>query len=199
MSQNLALVLTETRINHIISLNTRRKHMKTLTTTNNNGRYATIGNVTWDPSYGAIEPVIRQLPALFNESWFDSMFGNMTKAFDAPNAVYPYNVKAIKNLDGVAEKYIVEVALAGIGKENIDVKVRDGHLYIDILKEEKLLEEEDSSFVKKGISKRKGHLSFALNENTDVKNITSTYTDGLLRVTVPVTQPEFYNIDIKVD
>ena len=51
----------------------------------------------------------------------------------------------------------------------------------------------------KYLGKRKGSLSFVLNENTDAKNITSTYVDGLLRVIVPVKQPEVYNIDIKVD
>ena len=69
---------------------------------------------------------------------------------------------------------------------------------IDVLKEDKE-DEKNVYYVKKGISKRKGNLSFVLNENTDAKNITSTYVDGLLRVTVPVKQPEVYNIDIKVD
>lgn len=170
---------------------------KTITT--NNGRYATVGNVTWDPSYGAIDRVFNQLPALFNDSWFRNIVGeDYERAFDVPNAVYPYNVKTVKNKDGVAEKYIVEVALAGIGRDSIDVKVREGHLYISVLKEE-TKNEENVSYVRKGISKRKGEFSFALNENTDVKNISSTYTDGLLRVTVPVKQPEVYNIDIKVD
>lgn len=169
--------------------------------TTNNGRYA-VGNVTWDPSYGSIERVFNQLPALFNDSWFKDIVGDFDKAFDVPNAVYPYNVKAVKNKDGIAEKYIVEVALAGVGRENIDVKVREGHLYISVSKEEvdNLLPDGGQvSYVKKGISKRKGEISFALNENTDVKNISSTYTDGLLRVTVPVKQPEVFNIDIKVD
>ena len=78
------------------------------------------------------------------------------------------------------------------------MKVRDSHLYIDVKKEEETTDE-IISYVKKGISKRKGQLSFALSDKTDVKNITSTYTDGLLRVTVPVVQPEVINIDVKVD
>ncbi len=164
---------------------------------NNNGRFA-VGTVGWSPSYGTIERVFRQLPGLFNESWLNAAVGDTDKAFDVPNAVYPYDIKAVKNKEGVAEKYIVEVALAGIGRENIEVKVREGHLYINTNKEG-TQEESDASYIRKGISKRKGEISFALNENTDVKNISSTYTDGLLRVTVPVKQPEVHNIDIKVD
>jgi HSP20 family molecular chaperone IbpA len=154
---------------------------------------------TYDPTYtvGHYSSSASQLPAIFNDSWFKSLFGDVEKAFDIPNAVYPYNVRAITNDEGEPTSYIIEVALAGVGKNNIDVKVRDGHLKIDVLKEEE--EAKNISYVRKGISKRKGSLSFALSEKTDAKNITSTYTDGLLRVTVPVKQPEVYNIDIRVD
>lgn len=160
-----------------------------------------MNTITLTPGhYSSTERVYRQLPALFNDNWFNNVFGEFEKAFDVPNAVYPYNVKTIKDDKGELSEYIVEVALAGIGKNNIDVKVREGCLYIDVLKEEKTEDcKKSCSYVKKGISVRKGSLSFVLNENTDVKNILSTYVDGLLRVTVPVKQPEVYNIDIKVD
>ena len=148
--------------------------------------------------YSATDRILNQFPALFNDNWFKNVFGDVEKAFDIPNAVYPYNVKTVKNKKGEADKYIVEIALAGIGKNNIDVKVRQGHLNIDILKEE-IEEDNNTSYVRKGISKRKGSFSFVLNENTDPKKISSTYVDGLLQVTVPIKQPEIYNIDIKVD
>jgi HSP20 family molecular chaperone IbpA len=148
--------------------------------------------------YSSTDRLFNQLPALFNDSWFKNVFGELDKAFDVPDAVYPYNVKTIKNKDGEPERFEVEVALAGVGKNNIDVKVRDGHLHINILKDE-INEDKNTNYVRKGISRRKGNLSFVLNETTDPKKITSTYTDGLLRVTVPVKQPEVYNVDIKVD
>lgn len=155
---------------------------------------------TYDPTYtvGHYGSSNYRLPAIFNDSWFNSLFGDLEKAFEVPNAVYPYNVRAKTNDEGEATAYIVEVALAGVGKNNIDIKVKDGHLKINVNKEEGE-EEKNTSYVRKGISKRKGSLSFALSEKTDAKNITSSYTDGLLQVTVPVKQPEIYNIDIKVD
>jgi HSP20 family molecular chaperone IbpA len=150
--------------------------------------------------FSSTERVYRQLPALFNDNWFNNVFGEFEKAFDVPNAVYPYNVKTVKDKNDELKEYVVEVALAGVGKNNIDVKVREGHLYIEVLKEEKTEDSINSSFyVKRGISTRKGQLSFLLNENANVKEIKSSYIDGLLRVTVPVTQPEVLNIDVKVD
>lgn len=156
---------------------------------------------TYNPQYtvGHYSSSGSQLPALFNDSWFKSLLGDFEKAFEVPNAVYPYNVKAITNEVGDPISYEVEVALAGIGKNNINVKVQDNRLSINVDKEEESEEESNTIFVRKGISRRKGSLSFTLNESTDVKNITSVYTDGLLRVSVPVKQPEGYNIDIKVD
>ena len=146
--------------------------------------------------FSSTERVLRQLPALFNDSWLENAFESIDRAFDVPGAVYPYNVLTTFTENDEPKDYIIEVALAGIGKENIDVKVRDGRLHINIKKEEKTNE---ASYVKKGISQRSGQMSFKLNENINIKKINSSYTDGLLRVSVPVIQPEVMDIDIRVD
>jgi HSP20 family molecular chaperone IbpA len=153
---------------------------------------------TYNPNYtvGHYSSTGYQLPALFNDSWFKSIFGDLEKAFEIPNAVYPYNVKAITNEEGEPSSYIVEVALAGVGKNHINVKVHDNKLHINVDKDG---EDSEADYVRKGISRRKGSLTFTLNENTNATGITSTYVDGLLQVTVPVKQPKSYNIDIKVD
>jgi len=155
---------------------------------------------TYNPNYtvGHYSSTGHQLPALFNDSWFKSIFGDLEKAFEIPNAVYPYNVKAITNEEGEPSSYIVEVALAGVGKNNINVKVQDNKLNINVEKDE-TKEDSDADYVRKGISRRKGSLTFTLNENTDAPRISSTYVDGLLQVTVPVKHPKSYNIDIKVN
>lgn len=139
-----------------------------------------------------------QIPALFNDSWLNDVFKDFERAFDIPNATYPYNIKTTKDKDGYPLQYVIEVALAGIGKDNINVNVKEGHLYINVEKEEES-DGDTETYVRKGISRRKGQLSFVLKDTADFKNISSNYTDGLLRVTVPVKQPEVYNIDIKVD
>lgn len=141
--------------------------------------------------------VLRQLPALFNDNWLNSVFGDFDKAFDVPNAVYPYNVVQVTNSAKEVAEYRVEVALAGVGKENIDVKVREGKLQINILysKDET---PESVSYLKKGISQRKGSMTFNLDEKVNAKKITSSYKDGLLQVVIPVVQPETIDVDVEV-
>ena len=156
------------------------------------GNGITVGRVEWSPSQ-----VFRQLPALFSDRWLDGLFDDVDRAFDVPGAHYPYDVKSYTNKEGEVSKYEIDVALAGIGKEGIKVKVKDGYLTIDINKEE-VEENSHASYARKGISKKKATMSFHLAENVDVKNISSDYKDGLLKVSVPVKQPEVYNVDIKV-
>jgi len=139
-----------------------------------------------------------QLPSLFNESWLTDLVKDVDKAFDIPNAVYPYNIVAETDPEGVPVTYFIEVALAGVGKDNINVCVKEDKLLINVSKEEMELDEY-TIFCRKGISKRKGQLSFSIKDNTDIKNITSTYIDGLLRVRVPIQTREVTNIDIKVN
>jgi HSP20 family protein len=146
--------------------------------------------------FSSTERVFRQLPALFNDSWLESAFDKIDRAFDVPGAVYPYNVITTHDKNNELKNYIIEVALAGIGKENIDVKVREQRLIITVNRDDS---NQELSYVKKGISQRSGQMAFRLGENTDVKNINSNYKDGLLRVVVPVVQPEVSNIDIIVD
>lgn len=144
--------------------------------------------------------VLRQLPALFNDNWLNSVFGDFDKAFDVPNAVYPYNVVQVTNSLKEVTEYRVEVALAGVGKENIDVKVREGKLQINILyPKEKEETPETVSYLKKGISQRKGSMTFNLDEKVNAKKITSSYKDGLLQVVIPVVQPETIDVDIEVE
>lgn len=147
--------------------------------------------------FASADRVFRHLPALFNDNWLNSVFGEVEKAFDVPNAVYPYNVLQVRNSKQEVIQYKVEVALAGVGKDNIDVKVRDGKLHINIGKEKD--EPDDTvSYLKKGISQRKGSMTFNLDEKVNSKKISSSYKDGLLQVTIPVVQPETIDIDIEV-
>jgi HSP20 family molecular chaperone IbpA len=146
--------------------------------------------------YSSTERVLSRLPDLFNDNWLSSAIDNWDKALDVPNAVYPYNIKLVKNDKGEEKQYEIEVALAGVGKNNIDVKVKDTLLNIEVKHPEN--EDDKNSYLRKGISQRKGKLSFSLGEKVQKKKISSSYIDGLLKVIVPLAQPETLDIDVKV-
>ena len=147
--------------------------------------------------YGSTERVLSRLPDLFNDNWLSNSIDDWAKALDVPNAVYPYNIKLVKDKNDQDKQYEIEVALAGVGKENIEIKVRDGLLNIEVAKSEPD-STVDESYLRKGISHRSGKLSFSLGEKVQKKKISSSYTDGLLKVVLPLAQPETLNIDVKV-
>lgn len=146
--------------------------------------------------YSSTERVLSRLPDLFNDNWLSSAIDNWDKALDVPNAVYPYNIKLTRNDKGEEKQYEIEVALAGVGKNNIDVKVKDTLLNIEVKHADD--DNEKNSYLRKGISQRKGKLSFSLGEKVQRKKISSSYIDGLLKVVVPLAQPETLDIDVKV-
>ena len=150
--------------------------------------------------FSSPEQAIRQLPALFNEAWLDSLFCHPERAWDVPNAVYPYNILAVRDKDGEIKTYEVEVALAGVGKDFIQVKVKDGQLQIDV-NPSPVEENPDhpTIFFKRGLSQRVAYLKFNLDKKVDCKNITSSYINGLLKVVIPINKPEAYNISINVE
>jgi HSP20 family protein len=147
--------------------------------------------------FSSTERVFSRLPDLFNDNWLSNSINNWEKALDVPNAVYPYNIKLVKNDKGEDKQYEIEVALAGVGKNNIDIKVKDTLLNIEV-KHNDLEDKDENSYLRKGISQRKGKLAFSLGEKVQRKKISSSYIDGLLKVVVPVSQPETLDIDVKV-
>ena len=91
----------------------------------------------------------------------------------------PYNVIR----DG--EKTLVEVALAGYGKDDIKVVVEDATLSIEGSGEP---DNEDRQHLHRGIAKRKFKTSFSLAEHVEV--ISADFKDGLLTVVLEQVVPE---------
>ena len=91
----------------------------------------------------------------------------------------PYNVIR----DG--EKTLVEVALAGYGKDDIKVVVEDATLSIEGSGEP---DNEDRQHLHRGIAKRKFKTSFSLAEYVEV--ISADFKDGLLTVALEQVVPE---------
>ena len=153
--------------------------------------------------YASTERVFNQLPALFSSRWFNSIFDESypEKIIEDHQAFYPYNLSVTKKEEDI-KQYTLEVALAGVGKNNIAVDVKSDILTVSVTKEDTTFEnkDEDTTFLKRGISRRKSTFSYKLDTNQiDVKKIQSTYIDGLLTVTIPVKKKETHKVDIKVN
>ncbi len=80
--------------------------------------------------------------------------------------------------------YLIELALAGYSREDLQVELKSGTLTITGDKGN----EDESRYVHKGISSKKFTRSFRLNENVLVKG--SLFVDGILSVHLEVVVPE---------
>jgi molecular chaperone IbpA len=96
----------------------------------------------------------------------------------------PYNLKKVDD-----NKYVIEVAVAGFAKSDIEITLEDDKL---IIKGESKSDEtkSDSKDIElyKGIANRAFERSFALSENIEVKD--AQYLNGMLKVILERIIPE---------
>ena len=81
------------------------------------------------------------------------------------------------------ESYLIELALAGYGQEDLSVELDDGLLVITGEKEDSEVE-----YLHKGISTKKFRRTFRLNENVEVKE--AKFENGILSVELSHVVPE---------
>ena len=113
---------------------------------------------------------------------FDSIFDRFFDMDLTRDSGYPpYNIRKINEA-----QYVIEIALAGFSKEDIEVEVTEGNLAIRS-KEEKETDEDDS-FVHKGIAKRSFLRSFKLSDDIIVKG--ADLKDGMLIINLEKVIPE---------
>ena len=91
----------------------------------------------------------------------------------------PYNIRK----DG-DYTFLVEIALAGFSKDDIEVKVADGELTIKSIKENK--DSDDALY--KGIAYRKFNKVFTLADDIEVKK--ASLDNGMLTITLEKLIPE---------
>ena len=113
---------------------------------------------------------------------FDSIFDRFFDMDTTRDSGYPpYNIRKINEA-----QYVIEIALAGFSKEDIEVEVTEGNLAIRS-KEEKETDEDDS-FVHKGIAKRSFLRSFTLSDDIIVKG--ADLKDGMLIINLEKVIPD---------
>jgi len=92
----------------------------------------------------------------------------------------PYNVIKVDE-----DNFVVELAVAGFAKTDIDVSTADGKL---IVKGELSTEDNDSKFIHRGIAARKFTREWALGEYMEVK--AAELKDGMLKIDIVRILPE---------
>jgi len=119
----------------------------------------------------------------------DPFFIGFDRALDTWNHVQtvstatnypPYNLIKVDD-----DSFVVELALAGFTKTDIDISVSDGKL---IVKGETKAEDNDSKFIHRGIASRKFTREWALGEYMEVK--AAELKDGMLKIEIERILPE---------
>lgn len=133
-----------------------------------------------------------QFPAIFGNLkdadklfvGFDDTFNRIAKMHDdltknIPNYP-PYNIK--KTGDNT---YVIEVAVAGFAKQDIEIELNDGKM---LIKGNVQSQEAEDNFLFKGIANRAFTRSFALDDQVEVKD--AELFNGMLKVFLERIIPE---------
>ena len=130
--------------------------------------------------------------SLFNENFnkltpyavgFDRMFDNLNRYVDNNQQSHgfpPYNIRKEGDYN-----YVIEMALAGFGKKDIEIKVEDGTLAVRSIKE---TEADNEDQIYRGISYRKFDRKFTLSEDIVVQG--ALLENGMLTINLERIVPE---------
>ena len=114
---------------------------------------------------------------------FDGFFNRLSNVDIAQSGYPPYNIRKLNDL-----QYVVELALAGFSKSDIEVEVTDGTLTIRSVTAKDGDADNDENFVHRGIAKRTFSRQFNLSDDIIVKN--ADLQDGMLIVNLERVIPD---------
>jgi molecular chaperone IbpA len=110
---------------------------------------------------------------------FDSLLNELSNAAQQANEHYPpHNIVKISNTD-----YLIEMAVAGFARNELDIEVKDRTLIVSGEHEGKGRE-----YIHRGISTKKFKRTFRLSEYVEVYG--ANLEDGVLSVELKVVVPE---------
>ena len=133
------------------------------------------------------------IPTIFGDTFkdfdkffvgFDEQFTKMQKLHDditknIPNYP-PYNIKKVDDTH-----YVIEMAVAGFGQNEIDIEIDGGKL---VVKGNVQSTDEEENFLFKGIAARAFTRTFALNDQVEVKD--AELFNGMLKIALERLIPE---------
>lgn len=158
-----------------------------------------------DWPYMRISPLESIMPSTVFDKIFDDFFNmkNSDSYFKSTNhGNVPYDVYSIYNENNEEIGIELKYALANYSKEEISISVEDSMLTISTVKS---INEptENTSIIKKclynGIKKSKWTMSYRLGSHVDIKNINSSFKDGILAINIPYKNKDKNVISIKID
>ena len=113
---------------------------------------------------------LRQYTVGFDDVFdrFDKLSKNTMKTFGYP----PYNIVKVDE-----NKYVIEIAVAGFGKQDIEIETKDNTL---VITGKINTENKDTEYLYKGIADRAFSRSFNLADSVEIKN--AELINGMLKV-----------------
>lgn len=125
----------------------------------------------------------------FDRLWvgFDDQLARMHEMHDQiakniPNYP-PYNIKKVDE-----NKYVIEMAVAGFAKSDIEVTMEDGKLIIEGKVKDDAEEKTDEQYLFHGLANRAFKRSFALSDHIEIHN--AEYLNGILKVALEKIIPD---------
>ena len=130
--------------------------------------------------WNSLRPYSVGFDSIFNE--FDRMLESVDRGHVNTNYP-PYNIKKIDEND-----YVIEVALAGFSKEDIDIELKDNTLTVKNKIKDKVIDNDSNGVIHKGISTRQFERAFTIAEDIKVKE--AELKNGLLSISLERIVPE---------
>ena len=119
---------------------------------------------------------------------FENLFNEVERMLEATtektnHSFPPHNIVKVDDYH-----YVVELAVAGYSKDEIDITVDDGHLIVKGNKDEKNAELADITYLHKGIGLRAFTKTLKIADTVEVHG--AEYKDGILRIGLENVIPE---------
>lgn len=118
-------------------------------------------------------------PTDFEKQLTEMFFGHSQSSVSFPK----YNI--YKDMDGSPYVTYMEFALAGYRKEDLDIKIEDGYLYVSGKGDENA---KDREYSYRGMARRDFNVKFRIDNDMEIKG--AKFSDGLLTIEVEKLIPE---------
>ena len=115
-----------------------------------------------------------------NSIGMDEYFNRLFSLHETTSNYPPYNLIQISNTESV-----LELALAGFKKNQVNVYTQDGKLFVEGQREDG---ETNTDYVHRGVAQRSFTRCWTLSDETEVRSV--SFEDGLLSITLGKVVPE---------